>query len=490
MVASIPADSFREARDLQSHGRPVSGLRNYPSVFDVLYPPTAEDAETINSTLISLGKLSNAAGLMSSVVSNVMDYSASYESSGPSSKGRRLPQQVVGGGMLRPNFDNEAYFQESAGGDVMTGIEYFDDDFNVANSGVNEPKKGSRIINSSRSPRNRKPMGIYLGWLGAWPTVLFSGYCVSPISLSGNALENASGRLAGRFGAAPSTGEMTSPNQSIGSSTSSGTSPYQGYGNRAVTKSDKRDTSAMIDDSSNVPTTAADTVNDNRFRSSLNLSLNLSLLQPREGQPVQTPSMPYRSHYEDEEQLPTPTSRLNSYSSNTSTYDHATNQEQPLHQGQRSSPAVALSRRENTNQNTKNQTNSNNLSVITGSGTARNSAAVAGENDSRRIPTSDSIDDGVSMGSSKAGSRQLTSDEAAAEDVDRKAEGEDEDVNATIALLEAQLEVARLEAKIQSLRNQQKHKAKTPTHAQQVASMSASTLSSSSSDAQSESTGP
>lgn len=505
VVASVPADSFREARDLQSHGRPVSGLRNHPSVFDALYPPTAEDAETINTTLISLGKLPNTGGLMSSVASSAVDYSASYDSSG---KGRRVPQQGAGG-MLRPNFDNEAYFQDPTAGDVMTGIEYFDDDFNVANSGVNDPKKGPRIVNSSKSPRNRKPMGIYLGWLGAWPTVLFSGYCVSPISLSGNALDNAPGRHTNRFGAAASGGEMTSPNQSIGAS-APGSSPYQGYATRAVTKSDKRETSSLADDGSNVPTTAADTVNDNRFRSSLNLSLNLSLLQPREGQPVQTPSMPYRSHYEDEEQLPTPTSRLNSYNS---AYDHLPIQEQPMQPGQRYSPAMAYSRRESTNQNNNNMTRtpvmntamsqSNPNTASTVSMAARISAVPAPSgglenNDIRRIASADSNDDAGSMGSSKVGSRQMTNEEVVAEDFDGRVEGEDEeDVDATIALLEAQLEVARLEAKIQSLRNQQKQKAKTPTHAQQVAAMAAQQVASTAvstlttaSDVQSESTGP
>ena len=459
-VVTIPAESFREGRDPHET---ASGLRHNPSVFDALYPPTPEDAESINSTLMSLGKLQNAGGPMATVAPTLLDYSGSYDSnlSNPRS---RMPAR----------YESEQYQVESADANTLN---YFDDDFyNVGHNNSEGAKKAAR---ANLSPRNRKPMRIYLGWLGAWPTVLFSGYCVSPITLSNAAVSELNNNPS-RYPRNPSSSELTSPNQSVGSAP--GSSPYQTSYNRGgfptnSVRQDKKEPMPPLYEESNLTTTLADTIKDNSFRSTLNLSLNLSMLQPRENQPLQTPSMPYRSHYEEEEillqqqqlhqqqqqqqqqQLPTPVSQASSSRMTAhSSYDSQGQNDQKLSRYQQSYPPKE-----------------SRINTYAYGNYPLNNAETVGAPQSKFPPGQqrEEGDDASSLGSgslSKGTGKPLSQQQqhqqlplqGKAKELENE-EGNDGDNDDEIAVIEAQLEVARLEAKLKMAKLMKSQKGKSAT---------------------------
>ena len=474
-VVSIPANSFRECWDAHGIGKIISGLRFNTTVFDALYPPTSNDAETITDTLRSMGKLQNPAGLMATVPP-LIDYSSSFDSTGGvSSHGiaRSHPLSVKG----------DQYAVDHIGSSEMGTFEYLDDDFNIGIVHSETTKRGAKVHNSHNNLKSRKPMGVYFGWLSAWPSVLFSGYCVSPL-LHSNVLVVEPGNNKYPYkdssrNAAQIPGDVNSPNASNGSN--SVNSPYHNYNAKGF-PTNKIDREPPIDES-NVVTTPADIINDNKFRSSLNLSLNLSVLPPRDNQPLQTPSMPYRSHYEEEElllqaqqsRIPTPvginSSRLPAYSA----YDHMA----PFDSNtSRFPPGTVYHPRDNRPMGTIHSGYPSGTEMVPSSAQGKPSGGLA-----RRKVGEDDVDDASSLGSgsvNKITSKYEKPDDAivahprddvinamgSVSEEDAEAGGDDDN---EIALLEAQLEVARLEAKLKLAKKLKAQKARGGGNAQDQA---------------------
>lgn len=451
-VVSISADSFRESWDAHGIGKIISGLRFNTSVFDTLYPPTPDDAETINDTLRSMGKLQNPSGLMTTVPP-LIDYSSSFDSSHGITRSHPI---------------------DHSGGLEMSPLEYLDDDFNITVAHTETNKRGAKAHNSNNNSKSRKPMGVYLGWLGAWPTVMFSGYCVSPL-LHSNVLvvEHGNNKFpykdSSRNALSIIPGDVNSPNQSNGSN--SVNSPYQNYNSKGFPPNNRGDKEPPLDES-NVATTPADVINDNKFRSSLNLSLNLSVLPPRDNQPAQTPSMPYRSHYEEEElllqaqqsRIPTPvginSSRLTSYSA----YDHIAPVDSKT---SRQAPAAIYPARDHRPMGATMSAPSGYPGPEAMSAGSQGSQGRSSGGQHRRQMGEEDLDDASSLGSGsvnkvankfeKPDSREEVNNVVGVPEEDADAGGDDDN---EIALLEAQLEVARLEAKLKMAKKLKAQKTK------------------------------
>jgi hypothetical protein len=132
-VDSVPADSFR------IEGQ--QGLKIHSAVLSPLYPPTMEDATHFASRLNSLSKSGQLGlpsigpeGFFSFTGGNSMDFS-----------------------------------QDMGANNGMPPLEYHDDDFKKTPTGNGMDNKKYKFNQSARG--QKVPLGLPLSWLGEWPTV-------------------------------------------------------------------------------------------------------------------------------------------------------------------------------------------------------------------------------------------------------------------------------------------------------------------------------